>query len=42
MHRGRLPDQLGRDEMSVLIKGMEMPKDCVYCKWHTRWGCGIT
>lgn len=28
--------------MSVLIKGVEMPTDCVYCKWHTRWGCGIT
>lgn len=28
--------------MSILVKGMEMPKDCVYCKWHTRWGCGIT
>lgn len=28
--------------MSVLVKGVDMPKDCVYCKWHTRWGCGIT
>lgn len=27
--------------MSVLIKGMEMPKDCVACRWHTRWGCEI-
>ena len=28
--------------MSVLIKGMEMPKDCVSCRWHARWGCEIT
>lgn len=28
--------------MSVLVKGVDMPKDCMYCKWHTRWGCGIT
>lgn len=28
--------------MSVLVKGMEMPKDCVSCRWHTRWGCEIT
>ena len=31
MHGGRLPDQLGRDEMSVLVKGMKMPKDCPMC-----------
>lgn len=28
--------------MSVLVKGMEMPKDCVSCRWHARWGCEIT
>lgn len=28
--------------MSVLIKGMEMPKDCVSCRWHERWGCELT
>ena len=28
--------------MSVLIKGMKMPKDCVSCRWHARWGCEIT
>lgn len=28
--------------MSILVKGVDMPKDCVFCKWHTRWGCGIT
>lgn len=28
--------------MSVLIKGMEMPTDCVTCRWHERWGCGLT
>ena len=28
--------------MSILIKGMEMPKDCVSCRWHARWGCEIT
>ena len=28
--------------MSVLIKGIEMPKDCVSCRWHARWGCEIT
>ena len=28
--------------MSILVKGVDMPTDCVYCKWHTRWGCGIT
>ena len=28
--------------MSVLVKGMKMPKDCVSCRWHARWGCEIT
>ena len=28
--------------MIVLIKGMEMPKSCVTCRWHERWGCGLT
>lgn len=28
--------------MSILVKGMEMPKDCVSCRWHARWGCEIT
>lgn len=28
--------------MSVLIKGMEMPESCVTCRWHERWGCGLT
>lgn len=28
--------------MSILIKGMEMPKDCVSCRWHASWGCEIT
>ena len=28
--------------MSILIKDMEMPKDCVSCRWHARWGCEIT
>ena len=28
--------------MGVYIKGMEMPKDCVSCRWHARWGCEIT
>ena len=31
MHGGRLPDQLGRGEMSVLVKDMEMPCACVDC-----------
>ena len=28
--------------MSILIKGMDMPKDCVSCRWHASWGCEIT
>ena len=28
--------------MSVLVKGIDMPKDCVSCRWHARWGCEIT
>lgn len=28
--------------MGVYIKGMEMPKSCVTCRWHERWGCGLT
>lgn len=28
--------------MSILIKGVDMPKDCVSCRWHARWGCEIT
>lgn len=28
--------------MSILVKGMEMPKDCVSCRWHASWGCEIT
>lgn len=28
--------------MSILVKGVDMPKDCVACRWHARWGCEIT
>ena len=29
--------------MSILIKGMEMPKDCLSCRWHHRTGvCTLT
>lgn len=28
--------------MSILIKGVEMPMDCVSCRWHERWGCELT
>ena len=34
MHGGRLPDQLERDEMSILVKGMKMPRDCCDCPCH--------
>lgn len=27
--------------MSVLIKGMEMPKSCVSCRWYKRLGCEL-
>ena len=29
--------------MSILIKGMKMPKDCLSCRWHHRTGvCVLT
>ena len=29
--------------MSILIKGLNMPKDCVSCRWHHRTGvCVLT
>lgn len=28
--------------MSVLIKGMKMPTDCVSCRWHRKGRCILT